>query len=121
MESKSYQHLQNIKETLSKLSDDIEKNYYEIRYECIKESEKDKKDKKIQNEEMFSLYKKLLINDVMRLTWIKNKMPWYITKLFKISSRELRLIDNNIYIGVNFGKSQNTNCFVQITPRDIGW
>lgn len=121
MEKKSYQYLQNIKATLEKLSDDIEKDYYKMHYECIKELEKDKKDKKIQNEEMLSLYKKLLNNDVMRLTWIKNKMPWYITKFFKISSNELMLIDNNVYIGVNFGKSQETNCFVQITPQDIGW
>lgn len=83
MEKKSYQHLQNIKATLEKLSDDIEKDYYKMHYECIKELEKDKKDKKIQNEEMLSLYKKLLNNDVMRLTWIKIKCRGILLSFLK--------------------------------------
>lgn len=97
------QHLQNIKETLESLSDDIIK------------------DREIQNDKMLVLYNKLLNNEEMRLTWIKKKMPWYITEDFKISSRDLGLINDIIYIGVSFGKSQKTNCYVRITPDDIDW
>lgn len=98
------QHLQNIKETLERLeslSDDI------------------LKDREIQNDKMLVLYNKLLNNEEMRLTWIKKKMPWYIIEGFKISSGDLGLINNTIYIGVSFGKSQQTNCYVRITPKDI--
>lgn len=97
------QHLQNIKETLESLSDDIIK------------------DREIQNDKMLVLYNKLLNNEEMRLTWIKKKMPWYITEGFKISSKDLGLINDIIYIGVSFGKSQTTNCYVRITPKDIDW
>lgn len=54
------------------------------------------------------------------MTWIKNKLPWYITKFCKISSTEISLRDTSILIGVNFGKSCRPNCYVEITPRDIG-
>lgn len=53
------------------------------------------------------------------MKWIKNKLPWYITKFCRISSNEIILKDTSIFIGVNFGKSARSNCYIELTPRDI--
>lgn len=60
-------------------------------------------------------------NERWKLIWIKNKLPWYITKFCKISSTEMELRSTDILIGVNIGKSKSANCYIKITPRDIGW
>lgn len=68
---------------------------------------------------MCLLYEKLENNDKERMKWIKNKLPWYITKFCRISSNEIILKDTSIFIGVNFGKSARSNCYIELTPRDI--
>ena len=69
--------------------------------------------------EMHSLYDEIVNNENLRMELIKSKLPWYITTFFKITSYEISLHDTNIFIGVNFGKSQSANCYIKITPRDI--
>lgn len=118
---KSYEQLKNIQEQLTSLSDNLENMYGTMRNECVREIVDDKQKHVTQKNEMYSLYKKLESNMSMRMTWIKNKLPWYITKFCKISNTEIELINNNIFIGVNFRKSQSANCYIKITPRDIGW
>ena len=118
---KSYEQLKNIQEQLISLSDSLENMYDAMRNECMKEIVDDKQKYVTQKNEMYSLYEKLENNASMRMTWIKNKLPWYITKFCKISSTEISLRDTSILIGVNFGKSYRPNCYIEITPRDIGW
>ena len=81
----------------------------------------DRKEHVTKKNEMCSLYEKISESNTMRMTWIKNKLPWYITKFCKISSTEMSLRGTSIFIGVNFGKSCEPNCYIEITPRDIGW
>ena len=117
----SFERLENIQNQLSKLSNNLEEEYWLIRKECMEELEKDQKDKIIQKNEMYLLYQKLENNMPMRLRWVNNKLPWYITKFLKITSTEISLVNDSIYIGVNFGKCVFANCYVKITPSDIGW
>ena len=81
----------------------------------------DKKEYVIKKNEMYSLYEKISESDFMRMTWTKNKLPWYITRFCKITSTEMSLRDTSIFIGVNLGKSCRPNCYVEITPKYIGW
>lgn len=81
----------------------------------------DRKEHVTKKNEMYSLYEKISESNSMRITLIKNKLPWYIAKFCKISSTEMSLRGTSIFIGVNFGKSCEPNCYVEITPRDIGW
>lgn len=118
---KSYEQLKNIQEQLTSLSDSLENMYGAMRNECIKEIVDDKQKYVTQKNEMYSLYEKLENNTSMRMTWIKNKLPWYIIKFCKISSTEISLRDTSIFIGVNFGKSCIPHCYIEITPKDIGW
>lgn len=118
---KSYEQLKNIQDQLTSLSDSLRNMYGAMRNECMREIVDDKQKYVTQKNEMYSLYKKLDGNMSMRMTWIKNKLPWYITKFFKISSTEMELRNTDILIGVNIGKSKSTNCYIKITPRDIGW
>ena len=118
---KSYEQLKNIQEQLTSLSDSLGNMYGALRNECMKEIVDDKQKYVTQKNEMYSLYEKLESNASMRMTWIKNKLPWYITKFCKISSTEMELRSTDILIGVNIGKSKSTNCYIKITPRDIGW
>lgn len=117
----SYEQLKNIQEQLTSLSDSLGNMYGAMRNECMKEIVDDKQKYVTQKNEMYSLYEKISESDSMRMTWIKNKLPWYITKFCKISSTEISLRDTSILIGVNFGKSYRPNCYIEITPRDIGW
>ena len=87
----------------------------------MKELVDDKQIHITQKNEMYALYEKLENNMSMRMTWIKNKLPWYVTKFFKVSSTEMELRGTDILIGVNFGKSTLAHCYIKITPRDIGW
>ena len=87
----------------------------------MREIVNDKQKYVTQKNEMYSLYEKISESNSMRMTWIKNKLPWYITKFCKISSTEMELRSTDIFIGVNFGKSKSANCYIKITPRDIGW
>ena len=118
---KSYEQLKNIQEQLKSLSDSLENMYGAMRNECIKEIVDDKQKYVTQKNEMYSLYEKLENNTSMRMTWIKNKLPWYIIKFCKISSTEISLRGTSIFIGVNFGKSCIPHCYIEITPKDIGW
>ena len=118
---KSYEQLKNIQEQLTSLSDSLENMYGAMRNECIKEIVDDKQKYVTQKNEMYSLYEKLENNTSMRMTWIKNKLPWYIIKFCKISSTEISLRGTSISIGVNFGKSCIPHCYIEITPKDIGW
>lgn len=118
---KSYEQLKNIQEQLTSLSDSLENMYGAMRNECIKEIVDDKQKYVTQKNEMYSLYEKLENNTSMRMTWIKNKLPWYIIKFCKISSTEISLRGTSIFIGVNFGKSCIPHCYIEITPKDIGW
>ena len=117
----SYERLKSVQTSLSELSNSLEEQYYKMRQECMDEIIEDKKERTIKKNEMYLLYEKILDSDSMRMTWIKNKLPWYITRFCKITSTEMSLIDTSIFIGVNFGKSCKPNCYVEITPRDIGW
>lgn len=117
----SYERLKSIQTSLSELSNSLEEQYCKMRQECMDEIIEDRKEYVTKKNEMYSLYEKILNSDSMRMTWIKNKLPWYITKFCKISSTEISLRDTSIFIGVNFGKSQLPNCYIEITPRDIGW
>lgn len=119
---KSYERLKNIQEQLTSLSDSLGNMYGAMKNECMKEIVDDNKRNYVtQKNEMYSLYEKLEGNMSMRMTWIKNKLPWYITKFCKISSTEMELRSTDIFIGVNIGKSKSANCYIKITPRDIGW
>lgn len=117
----SYERLKSIQTLLSELSNSLEENYYKMRQECMDEITEDKKEYATKKNEMYLLYEKISKNNSMRMTWIKNKLPWYITKFCKISSTEISLRDTSIFIGVNFGKSCEPNCYIEITPIDIGW
>ncbi len=118
---KSYEQLKNIQEQLTSLSDSLGNMYGAMRNECVREIVDDKQKYVTQKNEMYSLYEKLEGNMSMRMIWIKNKLPWYITKFCKISSTEMELRNTDILIGVNIGKSKSANCYIKITPRDIGW
>ena len=117
----SYERLKRIQTSLSELSKNLDEQYCKMRQECMDEIIEDKKEHVIKKNEMCSLYEKISESNSMRMTWIKNKLPWYITKFCKISSTEMSLRGTSIFIGVNFGKSCEPNCYVEITPRDIGW
>ena len=118
---KSYEQLKNIQNQLTSLSDSLENMYGAMKNECMREIFKKKKKYVTQKNEMYSLYEKLEGNISMRMNKIKNELPWYITKFCKISSTEIELRNTDILIGVNIGKSKSTNCYIKITPRDIGW
>lgn len=117
----SYERLKSIRTSLSELSNSLGELYYETRQECMDEIIEDRKEYVTQKNEMYSLYEKILNSDSMRMAWIMNKLPWYITKFCKISSTEISLRDTSIFIGVNFSKSCKPNCYIEITPQDIGW
>lgn len=118
---KSYEQLENIQNQLTSLSDSIRNMYVAMKNECMREIFDDKQKYVTQKNEMYSLYEKLEGNMSMRMTWIKNKLPWYITKFCKISSTEIELRSTDIFIGVNIGKSKSANFYIRITPKDIGW
>ena len=117
----SYERLKSVQTSLSELSNSLEEQYYKMRQECMDEIIEDKKERTIKKNEMYLLYEKILDSDSMRMAWIKNKLPWYITRFCKITSTEMSLRGTSIFIGVNFGKSCRPNCYVEITPKDIGW
>lgn len=117
----SYERLKSIQTSLSELSNSLDEQYCKMYQECMDEIIEDRKEHVTKKNEMCSLYEKISESNSMRMTWIKNKLPWYITKFCKISSTEMSLRGTSIFIGVNFGKSCEPNCYVEITPRDIGW
>lgn len=115
----SYERLKSIQTSLSELSKSLDEQYCKMRQECMDEIIEDRKEYVTKKNEMYSLYEKISESNSMRITMIKNKLPWYIAKFCKISSTEMSLRGTSIFIGVNFGKSCNPNCYVEITPRDI--
>ena len=117
----SYERLKSIQTSLAELSKSLDEQYCKMRQECMDEIIEDRKEHVTKKNEMYSLYKKISESNSMRITLIKNKLPWYIAKFCKISSTEMSLRGTSIFIGVNFGKSCEPNCYVEITPRDIGW
>lgn len=117
----SYERLKSIQTSLSELSKGLDEQYYKMYQECRDEIINDRREYETKKNEMYSLYEKISDSDSMRMTWIKNKLPWYIIKFCKITSTETALKGTSIFIGVNFGKSCRPNCYIEITPRDIGW
>lgn len=117
----SYERLKSIQTSLSELSNSLEENYYKMCQECMDEITEDKREYETKKNEMYSLYEKISDSYSMRMTWIKNKLPWYIIKFCKITSTEISLRGTSIFIGVNFGKSCIPHCYIKITPKDIGW
>lgn len=117
----SYERLKSVQTSLSELSNSLGELYCEIRQECMDEIIEDRKEYVTKKNEMYSLYEKISESDSIKMTWIKNKLPWYITRFCKITSTEISLRDTSIFIGVNFGKSCRPNCYIEITPMDIGW
>lgn len=121
MYSNSYEHMKNIQSSLNYFSGSLEDLYHELKAECEEENKKNIQDQITQRNEMNRLFEMLQHNYDMRLTWIKNKLPWYITRFHKISSNEILIINGIIFIGVAFGKSTDASCYIKITPKDIGW
>lgn len=119
--NKSIERVLDIQSTLSELSDSIEDTYYAMRKEIMDEVIENKREYLTKKNEMSSLFDKLSTSNAMKMKWIKNKLPWYITKFHKISSYEISLRDTSIFIGVCFGKSNESSCYIEITPKDIGW
>ena len=87
----SYERLKSIQTSLTELSNSLEEQYYKMYQECRDEIINDRREYVTQKNEMYSLYEKLENNTSMRMTWIKNKLPWYIIKFCKISSTEISL------------------------------
>ena len=94
----SYERLKSIQTSLSELSNSLEENYYKMCQECMDEITEDKREYETKKNEMYSLYEKISDSDSMRMTWIKNKLPWYIIKFCKITSTEISLRDTSIFI-----------------------
>jgi len=117
----SYERLKSIQRSLIELGNSLEEQYTLMQKECLDEIVDDMREHATQHSEMSALYNKIANDSNMRMTWIRNKLPWYITYFFKISSTEIILKDTSIFIGVNFGKSKKANCYIEITPFDIGW
>lgn len=117
----SIERMQSIQRSLLELSDSIEKMYYKMRKELMDEIINDKRNYAVQKNEMLNLYNKLSESRTMKLRWIKNKLPWYITAFHKINSYEISLRGTSIFIGVCFGDRHESSCYVEITPKDIGW
>lgn len=107
-------HLQN-------LQDNLGNTYYKMIQECMIEASDNMQKIHTQKNEMLSLYHLLEGDYTKRMTWVKNKLPWYISAFHKLSSSEIFLNQTNIFIGVSFGKQIETKCYVKITPKDIGW
>lgn len=118
----SIEQMQSIQQLLLGLSDSIEEMYCKMRKELMDEIiVDDKRNYAVQKNEMSNLYNKLSESHTMELRWIKNKLPWYITVFHKISSYEIFFEGTSIFIGVCFGNSHESSCYVEITPKDIGW
>jgi hypothetical protein len=107
-------HLQN-------LQDNLGNTYYKMLQECMIEASDNTQKIHTQKSEMLSLYHLLESDYAKRMTWVKNKLPWYMSAFHKLSSSEIFLYQTNIFIGVSFGKQIETKCYVRIIPKDIGW
>lgn len=121
MNNNSIERMQSIQQSLRGLSDSIEDMYYKMRKELMDEIINDKQKYAGQKNEMSDLYDKLSESQAMRLRWIKNKLPWYITAFHKVDSYEVSLLGTSVFIGVCFGNSHESSCYIEITPKDIGW
>lgn len=121
MNNNSIERMQSIQQSLRGLSDSIEDMYYKMRKELMDEIINDKQKYAGQKNEMSDLYDELSESQAMRLRWIKNKLPWYITAFHKVDSYEVSLLGTSVFIGVCFGSSHESSCYIEITPKDIGW
>lgn len=119
-EINSYSKMKNIQENLFSLAANFEDMYNDMVKECKTDFKTIEMERDAKVDAMHDLYDELWDNLSMRISWIKKKLPWYITKFCKISSTEMQIRGAIIYIGVNFGKSKYANCYIQITPKDIG-
>lgn len=117
----SIEQMQSIQRSLLGLSDSIEKMYCKMREELTDEIIADIRKYDVQKNEMSDLYDKLSESQAMKLRWIKNKLPWYLTVFHKVNSYEISLRGTSIFIGVCFGNSCESSCYIEITPKDIGW
>lgn len=120
MNNNSIERMQSIQQSLRGLSDSIEDMYYKMHKELMDEIINDKQKYAGQRNEMSDLYDKLSESQAMRLRWIKNKLPWYITAFHKVDSYEVSLLGTSVFIGVCFGNSHESSCYIEITPKDIG-
>ena len=119
---KSYEMLKSIQNQLSWLSKDLEIEYGEMWKECQEEIRMEEKQNSVkQKNDMYWFYEKCSEDNELRIMWIKRKLPWYVRLFSKITSTDIILKDTSVYIGVNFGKSSKPNCYVEVTPYDIGW
>lgn len=112
---------EKVKVTLAEMEILIKEEYEKMREKCEKEREENEDRHEIQKRDMRNLYEKLEINSQMRMAWIRRKLPWYLVKFCKVQSYEISLRDTDIFIGVSFGKSVVSNCYVKVIPQDIGW
>jgi hypothetical protein len=116
-----FEQIQNIQKSLEDISNNLEETYFKMRKECMDEISNYVKEKETKKSEMSNLFDILSDSEDIKMRWIKNKLPWYITKFHKISSHEMSLRDESIFIGVCFGSRSRSNCYIEITPTDIGW
>lgn len=117
---KSYERMKAFQKSLLELSNEVEDQYLKMRKECIEEIVLKEEEKIVQKNEMHDLYERLTECHSLRIIYIKNHLPWYL-KLFKVNSTEMKLYGNSLFIGVNLGKSNKTNFFIEVRPVDIGW
>ena len=79
----SYERLKSIQTSLIELSNSLDEQYCKMYQECRDEIINDRREYETKKNEMYSLYEKISDSDSMRMTWIKNKLPWYIIKFCK--------------------------------------
>lgn len=113
--------ISNLQHHLQNLQGNLDNTYYKMLQECMIEASDNTQKIYTQKNEMLSLYHLLESDYTKRMTWVKNKLPWYMSVFHKLSSSEIFLDQTNIFIGVSFGKQIETKCYVRITPKDIGW
>lgn len=117
---KSYERMKAFQKSLMELSNEVEDQYLKMRKECIEEIVLKEEEKIVQKNDMYNLYDKLTENHSLRMIYIRNHLPWYL-KLLKVNSTEMKLYGSSLFIGVNLGKSNKTNFFIEVRPVDIGW
>lgn len=117
----SIEWIKSIQCSLSEISNSLDDVYYRMRKECVDEIVGDLRNRDAQKNEMSNLYDQLEKSEQRRINWVKRKLPWYITAFNSIHSHEISLRGTSIFIGVSFGKSQDACCYIELTPRDIGW
>lgn len=117
----SIEWIRSIQCSLSELSNSLEDVYFKMRKECVDEIVGDIRRHELQKNEISNLYDELSKSEQRRIRLIKNRLPWHVTLFRTIRSYEISLRDTSIFIGVSFGKSQESCCYIEFTPKDMGW